>query len=263
MGSFGSDEMTFSSDIDLIFVTDNLKSNPDEQNIFLDYLNKLREAFKPATVDCRLRPEGKSGMLVWDVSAYVNYIYGRARIWELQALTKLSFIKGNRKIYNRIRTAVVKRLNSEKKEIISIDLMQMRKKMLPAAAGFSDMINLKKSAGGIIDIEFILQYLILCSPHLYKSLSAKRVSTVINGLIRNYPESADSLLILKKNHRFLKSLMLYNQDIFNQTGSLIVKQDLKFRKLAAAMRLNSGSDLEKELIRIMKENSTLFKKVIG
>ncbi len=263
MGSFGSGEMTFSSDIDLIFITDNLSSYHDEQNIFIDYLNTLREEFRPVTVDCRLRPEGKSGMLVWDLAAYVNYIAERARIWELQALTKLSFVKGDRKIYTRIRTAVVKRLNREKMNSISTGLIAMRRKKLSVSAGFTDMINLKRSAGGITDIEFILQYLILCNPHLYKKLSAKRVSTVITGLIKNYPEYADSLMILNKNHRFLKSLLLYYQDIFHQTGSMIVKEDLKFRKLAVKMGLNSGSDLEKEVIRVMKENSSLFKKVIG
>ncbi len=138
MGSLGAGEMTFASDIDLIFVTDNLQKNPMEQKLFVEFLSELREEFRPAGVDCRLRPEGKSGMLVWDADSYVNYILSRARTWELQAFIKLTFISGNRKLFNKITRAVVKRLKREDPERIRSDLKEMRRKIIPAGGGLHE-----------------------------------------------------------------------------------------------------------------------------
>lgn len=261
MGSFGSGEMTFASDIDLIFITDNLKHNPGEQKVFLALLDKLRDEFKPAAVDCRLRPEGKSAMLVWDINAYMKYISSRARTWELQAFTKLAFISGNKNLFNRIIRSVIKRLKTEDAERIKSDLKEMRKKMLPPSGGISEMINLKKSAGGTTDIEFILQYLILCNPLLYQKLRAKNVKATSEGIIRFAPEYSNDLTRLKMNHRFIKSLILHNQNIFHQSGSLIVRDESRFGKLAERMKYESGSELEKKLLQVMKDNSSLFKKL--
>ncbi len=263
MGSMGSGEMTFASDIDLIFITDNLKDHSSEQKIFMEFLNKLREEFKPVAVDCRLRPEGKSGLLVWDVNSYVNYIISRARIWELQALTKLRFIAGNKKIFNTITRAVIKRITNEKPDRIKSELMEMRKKMLPAAGGFTGMLNIKKNSGGITDIEFILQYFILCNPHLFQKFRAKNIKAIIKGLVRLNPETGNPLSQLVMNHQFLKSLILLNQNIFHQSSSIIIKDEFKFAKLAKRMGYKSELSLEKKLHQVMKDTSYLFTKFYG
>ncbi len=261
MGSFGSGEMTFASDIDLIFITDNLADNPGEQSVFQKFLDKLREEFKPAVVDCRLRPEGKSAMLVWDLGSYIKYISSRARIWELQAFTKLNFISGNKNLFNRIIRNIVKRLKTETAAQIKSELREMRKKMLPASGGISEMINLKKSAGGITDVEFILQYLILCNPQLFIKFRAKNVKATSEGMIRFNTEYRNDMDLLCNNHRFLKSLILHNQNIFHQSGTLIVRDELRFRKLAGRMGYKSESELEKKLFRVMRDNSSLFNKI--
>lgn len=263
MGSFGSGDMSFASDIDLIFITDNLEANPSEQDIFIDFLTRLREEFKPVSVDCRLRPEGKSSMLVWDADTYVSYISARARIWELQALTKLRFITGNKKLFNRIIQVALKRLQTENRENIRSGLKEMRRKMISVSGSLSDMINLKKSGGGIIDIEFILQYLILCNPHLFQKFRSKNIKTILNGIMRHNPEYNQLLKQLNINYSFLKSFLLYSQSIFHQSGSVIVKDEFKFAKISSLMGLDSPMELEKELMNIMKRNTSMFREIIG
>ena len=230
--------------------------------MFLDFLDKLREEFKPVPVDCRLRPEGKSAMLVWDVNAYIKYISARARTWELQAFTKLNFISGNRNLFNRIIRAVAKRLKTENPQQIKSDLREMRKKMIPSSGGSTEMINLKKSAGGITDIEFILQYLILCNPQLFRKLRAKNVKATSAGMIRFSPDNVNFLNLLSANHIFLRSLILHNQNIFHQSGTLILIDELRFRKLADRMEYDSASELKKKLFQVMKDNSSLFNKFL-
>ncbi len=263
MGSLGSGEMTFTSDIDLIFITDNLLKHPEEQKIFVDFLSKLREEFRPAEVDCRLRPEGKSGMLVWDADAYVNYILSRARTWELQAFTKLSFIAGSRKLFNKITRAVVRRLKSENEQKIRSELKEMRRKLLPAGGTLQGMINLKKSNGGLTDIEFISQYLILCNPLSYNKLRSKDINKTLTVLAKQMPQYENDLKMLINNHRFLKSFILNYQDIFHQTSSIITRKDVRFAKMEKKMSLNENDSLENKLFRVINQNSALYTKFFG
>ncbi len=263
MGSAGSGEMTFASDVDLIFITDNLKEHFEEQNIFIEFLNSLRNKFNPVKVDCRLRPEGQSGMLVWDVDSYINYILSRARTWELQAFTKLCFVAGNKKLFNQVVKAITKRLKSENPQKLKADLLEMRRKLLPAAGGIPGIINLKKNRGGIMDIEFILQYLILCNPEFFQKFRAKDNRKIINGIMKLNPELEDTLNVLLVNYEFIKSLILNNQNIFNQSSSIITMDEQKFKILACKMGFGSGKNLMKELNKSSKEIYSVFTKIFG
>jgi len=263
MGSLGSGEMTFTSDIDIIFITDNLEDHPGEQKIFIDFLTKLREEFKPVIVDCRLRPEGKGGMLVWDAGTYKGYIYSRARTWELQALTKLKFTAGNKKLFSTVVHTAVKRLKNENADRVKSDIKEMRRKMLPAGGVIPGVINLKKNSGGITDIEFIIQYLILCNPLLFQKLRAKNINKTLELLAGFNPEHSLSIETLIEDYIFLKTLIIKNQNIFNHTNSVIVKNDAKFRKLAAGMGFSSEIIFEKKLAAVMKDISSIFSKIFG
>jgi [glutamine synthetase] adenylyltransferase / [glutamine synthetase]-adenylyl-L-tyrosine phosphorylase len=95
--------MTFASDIDLIFVVEKLDKKGELQKEFQNILLKLKKDFSPYNVDCRLRPEGKSSQLVWEIGSYKNYLKDRARVWELQAFTKLNFLYGDKKIYSSFK----------------------------------------------------------------------------------------------------------------------------------------------------------------
>jgi glutamate-ammonia-ligase adenylyltransferase len=263
LGSAGSDEMTFASDIDLIFVTDNPENYYKGQNIFLEYLNLLRVEFNPVKVDCRLRPEGQSGMLVWDIDAYINYINSRARTWELQAFTKMDFAAGNKNLFNQIIKAIVRRLKSENQKKLKSDFLEMRKKMLPPAEGFKDMINLKKTRGGIIDIEFVLQYLIVCNPIFFRKFRGTSIKRIIKGMSNYIPDLKESLEALLTNFEFIKTLILHNQNIFNQSGYFVTNDEMKFSILADRLNLGSARNLEKKLNKSLKENYSVFRKIFG
>src|SRR5690606_935137 len=99
MGSFGSNQLSFASDIDLIFIVQNIDSYPSIQTDFQKMLGAIKEELNGLEVDCRLRPEGKSSQLVWDLDEYKKYFLVRARIWELQAFTKCRFFSGNKNIF--------------------------------------------------------------------------------------------------------------------------------------------------------------------
>ena len=245
LGSFGAGEMNFSSDIDLIFIVNGQYMQSEVQKIFQNLLLKLKKILRPFETDCRLRPEGKSSQLVWDLNSYENYLKNRARVWELQSLCKLRFVSGNKNLFDKFKRLIIKRITIEKSETIKKDIKAMRKKLLPSGT-MSQMkiINLKKVSGGIMDIEFLIQYLMLTTPGLFQKVLKAGTEMRIQML---FPEEN----YLKENYIFLKDLILRNQCVFSSSGYLF-KEDQKENII-----------YKKDLHYILRTNNNLFIKIMG
>ena len=262
LGSFGSEEMTFNSDIDLIFVVKELKGIPKSEKVFQNLLSQIRKILAPVEVDCRLRPEGKSSILVWDIKSYDAYIQKRLRIWELQAFTKISLICGSSNLFDVFLEALKTRLKSEKRITIAHDIKEMRKKLYPAnLGGRLSMLNLKKSPGGLVDSEFILQNLALTSIKNFSIIAGQDVR-IVSRLSENdiNPTDSDALL---RNYSFLKRLDSLNQVIFNATTSILPSDKKKLTMLSHRMNLENAESLQHNLNEVMKSNKFLLQKYLA
>jgi glutamate-ammonia-ligase adenylyltransferase len=262
LGSLGAGEMTFASDIDLIFIVEHLENYTEIQKDFQRLFLKLKEILKPLDVDCRLRPEGKSSLLVWDLQSYNNYINTRARTWELQAFCKLSYVSGNKKIISSLLKTIVKKVEGLKEQNIKSDILDMRKRLTPHYN--TSMVNnfdIKKSGGGLTDIEFLIQYILLSNKYYYSKYAGKRVDQIVPLLIESDSTYRD-LHDLVNNFLFLKKLGLLNQVIFNSTSSAIVLNDEKVSALAKKMNFNSEEDFRKYFSKIIKLNKLIFEKYL-
>ncbi len=263
LGSFSTREMTFASDIDLVFVVNKLDKEGKLQKTFQEILLTLKKEFNPFNVDCRLRPEGKSSQLVWELNSYSNYLKERARVWELQAFTKLNFIYGNKNLFSLFKKALIERVKTEKEEKIKRDLVEMRKKFYPKTVSLDRYtFNIKKSRGGLTDIEFVLQYLILCNPDLYKKCTG-------NSIIKNIKVLAESNSKLKElnkltnNFSFLKKIELLNQNIFNNTLPNIVEDEKKILIIAGKLGLKNKEGFLRKIKSTALFNQNLFDKYLG
>jgi glutamate-ammonia-ligase adenylyltransferase len=262
LGSFGSGDISFASDIDLIFVADEISGALDEQKFFQSLFLKLKEEFKPFEIDCRLRPEGKSSWLAWDLKNYTNYLYNRARVWELQALCKIRFVTGDKKLFGRFLSIIKKRIEQEDKAGINRQITEMRKKLYPASySSIAANINLKKSRGGITDIEFVLQAIILKNPDIYKLVAGKTTSKVLSVISEK--KGYSDLLGLIDNFRFIKNLALQNQSIFNTLTTVLPPDERKMKTLALRCGFHSPAELMNKLNNIMKINQSIFDKYTG
>lgn len=259
LGSFGSGEMSFASDIDLIFVINKFdKSNKTEKE-FQSLLLKLKKEFSPFDVDCRLRPEGKSSQLVWEADSYIEYLSKRARIWEFQAFCKLNFVSGNKNLYNRFSKAIVKRIAGLNKKELKKNILEMRKKLYPPdLSGLTDIFNIKKSRGGITDLEFVLQFLMISNPEYYSLLKGKRNEQVIEKLSAIITKVRARKEKLIEGYYFLKKIELTNQNIFNITSSQIILEQNKIEPVLSFIELDSVSSLKNHLSKIAKLNYMLF-----
>ena len=174
LGRLGAREMTASSDLDLIVIYDFDHQDPESDGArplygaqyFARLTQRLISALTVQTnygvlypVDMRLRPSGRSGPLATQIDGFKNYQEREAWTWEHMALTRARVIRGPPAFAARIE-AVIGDVLCRKRDVAAIaaDVVEMRG-AIAKEKGDADPWDLKYSAGALVDIEFIAQYL--------------------------------------------------------------------------------------------------------
>ena len=179
-GKLGGKELGYVSDLDVIFLFD------DEDDMAPSNYAKLAQRFitwmtahTPAgilfDIDTALRPDGASGMLVSSLGAFERYQQRSAWVWEHQALTRARFCAGDAGIgarFEAIRESVLRQDRSSREAQLKEEVLKMRQRMHEAYPNRTVLFDLKQDAGGMIDIEFIVQYLVLRHAAAYPQLTA-------------------------------------------------------------------------------------------
>ena len=123
-------------------------------------------------LDMRLRPDGDTGLLISDIDSFEKYQSNRAWTWEHQALVRARPISGSKQIideFNRIREDVIRHSKDEVK--LKEEVVAMREKMRKHLDRTSDKLyDIKQGPGGMIDVEFISQYLLLDNAPRFKDI---------------------------------------------------------------------------------------------
>ena len=263
LGSLGSSTITFYSDLDIIIILRNSQKYPDIEKEFQKILSQLRLTFKPFTIDCRLRPEGKSSQLVWDIENSKKYFQMRARIWEYQALTKISFAAGNKRLFNSFIKEVVSSLSRIESNKIKKELIEMHKKTSSRRINASfEMFDFKKSRGGLYDIELIVQYLILCNRDLFSKLIGEtfidQIKSTANAGLKN-----SQVKLLNNAFNFIKSIELLNQIMFGGSSSKILFNEKKINAFCKIMNYDNSEEfniaMRTHLTNVRNIFSQLFK----
>lgn len=180
-GKVGGWELGYNSDLDIVFLhdcpvdcyTDGAKEI-DGRQFYLRLAQRVIHIFATRTasgilyeVDTRLRPSGASGLLVSPVEAFDEYQRNEAWTWEHQALVRARMIYGDEPLqqaFHRTRHEILSLARDETK--LKQDVVAMRIKMRDHLGGKkSGRFMLKQDAGGITDIEFLAQYLVLRFSH--------------------------------------------------------------------------------------------------
>jgi glutamate-ammonia-ligase adenylyltransferase len=177
-GKLGGKELGYASDLDLIFLYDD--EHPDAQENYARLAQRINTMLGSYTssgrlyeTDLRLRPNGESGLLVSSIEAFAEYQQSQAWVWEHQALTRARFSAGDAQVgaaFEQIRRQVLcqpRELAALRKEILA-----MRQKMHDGHPNDSGLFDIKHDNGGMVDIEFMVQYLVLAYAHLYPQLTA-------------------------------------------------------------------------------------------
>jgi len=184
-GKLGGKELGYLSDLDIIFLYDAAHENakdddhPDASENYARFAQRINSWFNSVTnagllyeTDLQLRPDGNSGLLVSSIEAFRDYQLHKAWVWEHQAITRARFVAGDvsiGKAFDAIRFEVMTQTRDIEK--LKADVMAMREKMRAAQRFEKDWFDVKHSAGGIIDVEFLVQYLVLAYARQYPQLT--------------------------------------------------------------------------------------------
>jgi [glutamine synthetase] adenylyltransferase / [glutamine synthetase]-adenylyl-L-tyrosine phosphorylase len=185
-GKLGGIELGYGSDLDMVFLHAGIQGQtrggkvPIDNHQFFARLGQrvihiltthtaVGKLYEP---DMRLRPSGSSGILVSHIDAYYDYQINNAWTWEHQALIKARPITGDvfmSKRFDEIRREILAKPRIKKQ--LQQEVVDMRKRMCKEySEADPDVFDLKQDAGGIIDIEFIVQYLVLLKSSEYSEL---------------------------------------------------------------------------------------------
>ncbi|MCK9488154.1 MAG: bifunctional [glutamate--ammonia ligase]-adenylyl-L-tyrosine phosphorylase/[glutamate--ammonia-ligase] adenylyltransferase [Xanthomonadales bacterium] len=202
-GSVGAAEMGFASDLDLVFLFDpryGEVSSTGRQSVeghrfyaravqkLIAYLAVPLPGGRLYEIDPRLRPDGAKGGLVTSLESWVAYQQQRAWTWEQQALVRSRIIAGDPELAARFVAARRQELCQPRQpEPLAQAVLQMRARLRQerdrSAAG---VLDLKQGRGGLVDLEFILQYLVLAHasrwPELAGSGNTRQLLALLSGL---------------------------------------------------------------------------------
>ncbi|NOI59486.1 bifunctional [glutamate--ammonia ligase]-adenylyl-L-tyrosine phosphorylase/[glutamate--ammonia-ligase] adenylyltransferase [Vibrio coralliilyticus] len=180
-GKVGGWELGYNSDLDIVFMHDcpvhaytDGKKEIDGRQFYLRLAQRIIHIFSTRTAsgilyeaDTRLRPSGASGLLVSPADAFDEYQHNEAWTWEHQALVRARMIYGDQPLqqaFSQTRHDILSLAREESK--LKTDVAEMRVKMREHLGGKkSGRFMLKQDPGGITDVEFLAQYLVLRFSH--------------------------------------------------------------------------------------------------
>ncbi|WP_144328778.1 bifunctional [glutamate--ammonia ligase]-adenylyl-L-tyrosine phosphorylase/[glutamate--ammonia-ligase] adenylyltransferase [Tepidimonas charontis] len=170
-GKLGGKELGYGSDLDLVFVYDDDDERAPE--VYAAFVRKLINWLTVKTgegdlyeIDTALRPNGNSGLLVTSFRAYADYQQNRgsntAWTWEHQAMTRARCVVGDEALrarFDAVREAVI--TAPRDRQALAGEIRAMRQRLYDAHPVRGERFDLKHSPGGMIDVEFAVQYLVL------------------------------------------------------------------------------------------------------
>jgi glutamate-ammonia-ligase adenylyltransferase len=228
-GKLGGKELGYASDLDLVFLYDETQAQAGAvqfpaQEVFsllakrmINWLTTHTAAGTLFEIDTRLRPNGSAGFLVTSLDSFRKYQFregdNAAWVWEHQALTRARFAAGNTQVapqFDAIRSDVLSQVRDV--AALRLEILGMRRKVHAGHPNPSSQFDLKHDAGGMVDIEFIVQFLILAYAHQHPALIGNLGNIALLGIAASaglIPDSsavavADAYRLLREQQHRLR-----------------------------------------------------------
>lgn len=223
-GKLGGKELGYASDLDLVFLYEDDDERAPEAYAALaqrvaGWLATRTAAGLLFEIDLRLRPNGNAGLLVSSLRSFENYQRESAWVWEHQALTRARFAAGDAALgerFEQLRRDLLSQPREPAK--LTADVLAMRRKMLDGHPNRTPLFDLKHDRGGMVDIEFIVQFLVLAHGHALPQLLDNKGNIALlsraaaAGLIE--PGLAERVASAYRKYRQLQHLMRLNDHPF-------------------------------------------------
>jgi glutamate-ammonia-ligase adenylyltransferase len=277
MGKLGSEELGASSDLDLIVIYDapDAEAQSDGERplyasqYYARVCQQLINALTAPTaegklyeVDMRLRPSGNAGPIATAFGSFVSYQETEAWTWEHMALTRARVISGPEELRTRIEKAIAETILKKRDTArIAADVADMRARLAKERQSENPW-ELKHVRGGLVDIEFICQYLQLVHAHEHPAIRHTHTRTALSRIAeeRLLPaETADMLVrAISLNHNLTQVIRVCVEGVFDPADA---PTGLKFR-LARAGDAPDFATLEADLLDSQRRVREAFKSIV-
>lgn len=225
-GKLGGKELAYASDLDLVFLYDD--ERPEASMLYsklvrrmMSWLTVQTSSGKLFDIDLRLRPNGENGLAVCPFDMFCRYQENAdgngAWVWEHQALTRARFVAGDADLGRRFEAEREKILSMPRDaQALRAEILKMRAKMLEGHPNRTKYFDIKHDRGGMVDVEFVVQYLVLAH------------SNEDRALLNNF----GNILLLEMSAR---------AGFIDETAAKdAVKAYRRYRALQHEIRLNAG-----------------------
>ncbi len=277
LGRLGSSELTFGSDLDLIFCyhsPDGSTASDGNKSLYpTTYYNRLFQRLvtslqittaegKLYDIDTRLRPDGESGPLATSRNSFAKYYTSKAWIFEKMALMRHRVITANNALAKQLENIIHNSLRQPiSKQVLTHDVLDMRKR-INTQFGSDDCWNCKYARGGIIDICFYSQWLALCNGSQHPELLTPKISDIIltayklNLIDKQKYEQLETAYIYQE--KILSVLRLCQQNFIEETAPEGLKA-----LMCDILQVNNFSTLREELYHHQNNIYNIFSVDIG
>jgi glutamate-ammonia-ligase adenylyltransferase len=277
MGRLGSREMTVTSDLDLIVVYDLPEGAPasdgrrplDPVLYFSRLTHRLITAVSTPTshgrlydIDMRLRPSGGKGPVALPLAAFIDYQERDAETWEHLALTRARPVAGDGGLCRSIASAVRRILGRERDAKRLAREVNAMRKLLASEKGDDDIADLKQMRGGLVDIDFCAQFLILAH-------AARRPSLIAPTIAETFEQaSAHGLIAPAEERRLIEARALYAELLQRERLCSTEARPLSWSDaailgvIARHLRFGSGVSLKREVEAQRDDVTEIYKRVV-
>ncbi len=281
MGKFGGRELGYASDIEVLFVYGGAGRTNGKQGIEnSEYFERLAQELLQGIeakqegifhLDIRLRPHGGKGSLTNPLEEIASYYSptGLAAPFERQAMIKLRRIAGDAALGKQVETHRDRYVYSGAPWdlAIALDLRRQQLKQLVEP----DTVNVKHSAGGLVDIEYAVQYLQVMHGHQHSTLRTSNTMQALTGLVERGIVTRQDSEHLKKAYLFIRMLIDGLRMVRGNARDLVLPPTDSDEFVFLARRVGYTTDdwqagarhLQTDIEEHMKRTKTFFERTFG
>jgi [glutamine synthetase] adenylyltransferase / [glutamine synthetase]-adenylyl-L-tyrosine phosphorylase len=267
LGRLGASEMSYNSDLDLIFVYD----LPNEtaasgREIASRIMQKLIAVLEARTregyaykLDLRLRPSGNSGPLVTSLAGFREYHQQSSAVWERQALVRARVIAGDENLGQALERARQEFVFGKPLSASGVaEIVAMRVRMENEIGIENDRrLNLKQGRGGLVDVEFIAQMMVLRHGHSIMAFHRRNTTGLIRALAETRLLESTTALSLEEDYRFLLRLENRLRIETDQAAWSLPTDDEHLAPVARRMGLEGDNSAARLLYEVEERRSRI------
>ena len=269
MGRLGGRALGYGSDLDLLFVYEDEQGTLDAPRAIrlaqklISFITARLQEGSLFTIDTRLRPSGSQGPLVSAAGSFVQYHRAHAMLWERQALLRARCVAGDAALGARVLAALDEvRYPPALADTARADIHAMRLRMAQTAPG----ANIKLARGGLVDIEFLVQYLQLRHAHALRPLRTVSTLEALGGLLQGRIIAPAKARSLRQAYLFLQTLEARLRMVHNRPSASMDLSQPAAQALARRMGCRPGpqaaDQLRRRYLRVVARVSRLYDEIM-